>query len=163
MKLNQRSSIITEGPSRAPARAMMKALGLTDEDLQKPLIGIANTWIETTPCNSHLRRLSEKVKEGVRAAGGTAEMTLCGAPDGENPRAFPVSELEDWARLPGVRGTLRLTMIMGLKSLVWPLFCWPGGWHRTPDKVKACPSVRLPVWACCNLLHLSPNLPAGAW
>lgn len=71
MKLNQRSSIITEGPSRAPARAMMKALGLTDEDLKKPLIGIANTWIETTPCNSHLRRLSEKVKEGVRAAGGT--------------------------------------------------------------------------------------------
>ena len=71
MKLNQRSSIITEGPSRAPARAMMKALGLTDEDLKKPMIGIANTWIETTPCNSHLRRLSEKVKEGVRAAGGT--------------------------------------------------------------------------------------------
>ncbi len=71
MKLNQRSATITEGPSRAPARAMMKALGLTDEDLQKPLIGIANTWIETTPCNSHLRRLSEKVKEGVRAAGGT--------------------------------------------------------------------------------------------
>ena len=71
MKLNQRSATITEGPSRAPARAMMKALGLTDEDLKKPMIGIANTWIETTPCNSHLRRLSEKVKEGVRAAGGT--------------------------------------------------------------------------------------------
>ncbi len=71
MKLNQRSSIITEGPSRAPARAMMKALGLTDEDLKKPMIGIANTWIETTPCNSHLRRLSERVKAGVRAAGGT--------------------------------------------------------------------------------------------
>ncbi len=71
MKLNQRSSTITEGPSRAPARAMMKALGLTDADLKKPLIGIANTWIETTPCNSHLRRLSEKVKAGVRAAGGT--------------------------------------------------------------------------------------------
>lgn len=71
MKLNQKSSVITEGPSRAPARAMMKALGLTDEDLKKPMIGIANTWIETTPCNSHLRRLSEKVKEGVRAAGGT--------------------------------------------------------------------------------------------
>jgi len=71
MKLNQNSSTITEGPSRAPARAMMKALGLTDDDLKKPLIGVANTWIETTPCNSHLRRLSEKVKEGIRAAGGT--------------------------------------------------------------------------------------------
>ncbi len=71
MKLNKRSAVITEGPSRAPARAMLKAMGLTDDDLAKPMVGIANTWIETTPCNSHLRRLSEKVKEGVRAAGGT--------------------------------------------------------------------------------------------
>src|SRR4051812_24237312 len=71
MKLNKRSAIITEGPSRAPARAMLKAMGLTDEDIAKPMIGIANTWIETMPCNFHLRRLSEKVKEGVRAAGGT--------------------------------------------------------------------------------------------
>ncbi len=71
MKLNKRSATITEGPSRAPARAMLKAMGLTDEDLAKPMVGIANTWIETTPCNNHLRRLSEKVKEGVRLAGGT--------------------------------------------------------------------------------------------
>ncbi len=71
MKLNKRSATITEGPSRAPARAMLKAMGLTDEDLAKPMVGIANTWIETTPCNNHLRRLAEKVKEGVRLAGGT--------------------------------------------------------------------------------------------
>ncbi len=71
MKLNKRSATITEGPSRAPARAMLKAMGLTDEDLAKPMIGIANTWIETMPCNFHLRRLAEKVKEGVRLAGGT--------------------------------------------------------------------------------------------
>ncbi len=71
MKLNKRSAVITEGPSRAPARAMLKAMGLTDEDIAKPMIGIANTWIETMPCNFHLRRLSEKVKEGVRKAGGT--------------------------------------------------------------------------------------------
>ncbi len=70
-KLNANSATITEGPSRAPARAMLKATGLSDEDIAKPHIGIANTWIETTPCNFHLRRLSEKVKEGVRAAGGT--------------------------------------------------------------------------------------------
>ena len=70
-KLNRRSAVITEGPSRAPARAMMKAMGLTDEDIYRPMVGIANTWIETMPCNVHLRRLSEKVKEGVRAAGGT--------------------------------------------------------------------------------------------
>ncbi len=71
MKLNRHSAVITEGPSRAPARAMLKAMGLSDEDIAKPMIGIANTWIETMPCNFHLRRLSEKVKEGVRAAGGT--------------------------------------------------------------------------------------------
>ncbi len=71
MKLNKRSATITEGPDRAPARAMLKAMGLTDEDISKPIIGVANTWIETTPCNSHLRRLSEKVKEGIRKAGGT--------------------------------------------------------------------------------------------
>src|SRR5574337_1861773 len=62
---------ITEGRDRAGARAMFKAVGFTDADLAKPLIGVANTWIETMPCNFHLRRLSEKVKEGIRAAGGT--------------------------------------------------------------------------------------------
>ena len=50
---------------------MMKGIGFTDEDLKKPLIGIANTWIEVMPCNFHLRRLAEQVKVGVRAAGGT--------------------------------------------------------------------------------------------
>ena len=70
-KLNKRSAVITEGVSRAPARAMMKAMGLTDKDIEKPHIGVANTWIETMPCNYHLRRLSQKVKEGIRAAGGT--------------------------------------------------------------------------------------------
>src|SRR5262249_34446846 len=56
---------------RAAARAHFKGVGYTDEDLSKPLIGIANTWIETMPCNYHLRDLAAKVKEGVRAAGGT--------------------------------------------------------------------------------------------
>ena len=59
------------GPDRAPARAMMKAVGFTDEDLSRPIIGVANTWIEIMPCNFHLRRLSERVKAGIRAAGGT--------------------------------------------------------------------------------------------
>ncbi|MFQ5894243.1 MAG: dihydroxy-acid dehydratase [Nitrospinota bacterium] len=62
---------ITQGVGRAPARAMLKGVGFTDEDLRRPLVGIANTWIEIGPCNYHLRRLAEKVKEGVRAAGGT--------------------------------------------------------------------------------------------
>ena len=67
----RRSSAITAGPSRAPARAMLKAVGFTDEDLQRPIIGVANTWIEIGPCNYHLRELGEQVKAGIRAAGGT--------------------------------------------------------------------------------------------
>jgi dihydroxy-acid dehydratase len=69
MKLN--SYTITQGRDRAPARAMLKAIGFTDEDLKKPIIGVANTWIETMPCNYNLRELAEHVKAGIRAAGGT--------------------------------------------------------------------------------------------
>ena len=69
--LKKHSSAITDGPSRAPARSMFKAVGFTDDDLRKPLIGVANTWIEIGPCNYHLNRLAAKVKEGIRAAGGT--------------------------------------------------------------------------------------------
>ncbi len=65
------SAAITDGPDRAGARAMLKAVGFTDEDLAKPLIGVATTWIETMPCNLNQRRLAEFVKAGVRAAGGT--------------------------------------------------------------------------------------------
>ena len=67
----RRSASITEGPSRAPARAMLKAVGFTEADLKKPLIGVANTWIEIGPCNYHLRDLAVQVKDGIRAAGGT--------------------------------------------------------------------------------------------
>ncbi|HSF17533.1 MAG TPA: dihydroxy-acid dehydratase [Vicinamibacteria bacterium] len=66
-----RSDAIKKGISRAPARAMLKAVGLTDEDLAKPLVGVANTWTELTPCNFHLRELASKVKEGIRDSGGT--------------------------------------------------------------------------------------------
>ena len=69
--LKKRSSVITDGPDRAPSRAMFKAAGFTDEDLSRPIVGVANTWIEIGPCNFHLRRLAAKVKEGIRAAGGT--------------------------------------------------------------------------------------------
>jgi len=69
--LRQQSRAITEGPSRAPARAMLKAVGFTDDDLRRPIVGVANTWIEIGPCNFHLRRVAAKVKEGIRAAGGT--------------------------------------------------------------------------------------------
>ena len=66
-----RSSALTDGAHRAPARAMLRACGLGDADFAKPLVGVANTWIEIGPCNYHLRELAEHVKEGVRAAGGT--------------------------------------------------------------------------------------------
>ncbi len=69
--LKHRSRVVTEGIGRAPARSYLRSLGLTDDDLHnKPLILVANTWIEAMPCNAHLMRLSAKVKEGVRAAGG---------------------------------------------------------------------------------------------
>src|SRR5262245_33713377 len=65
------SAALTDGPDRAGARAMLKAIGFTDDDLAKPLVGVATTWIETMPCNYNQRRLAEFVKEGIRAAGGT--------------------------------------------------------------------------------------------
>jgi dihydroxy-acid dehydratase len=70
-KANQNSRVLLEGANRAPSRAMLKSVGFTEKDLERPIIGIANTWTEIGPCNYHLRRLAEKVKEGVRAAGGT--------------------------------------------------------------------------------------------
>ena len=66
-----RSSAVFDGPDRAAARAYMKGIGLTDEDLKKPTVGIANTWTDAMPCNYGLRDLAAYVKEGVRAAGGT--------------------------------------------------------------------------------------------
>jgi dihydroxy-acid dehydratase len=65
------SRVILEGRDRAPARSYLKGIGFSEVDLAKPIVGIANTWIETMPCNFHLRELAAKVKEGVREAGGT--------------------------------------------------------------------------------------------
>src|SRR3981189_1907857 len=84
MDLKHISRAITDGRDRAGARSMFKAIGFTDADLSRPLIGVSNTWIETMPCNFHLRRLSAKVKEGVRAAGGTPmEFNTIAISDGE--------------------------------------------------------------------------------
>src|SRR5262245_38652049 len=70
-QLNATSRTLVEGPSRAVARSYFQAIGMTDDDLAKPIIGIANTWTEIGPCNWHLRRLAAKVREGIKAAGGT--------------------------------------------------------------------------------------------
>lgn len=68
---NRRSRALVEGRDRAAARAMLKGIGFTDDDLSRPIIGVANSWIETMPCNYHLRDLAARVKDGIRAAGGT--------------------------------------------------------------------------------------------
>lgn len=68
--LKHKSRELTEGPGRAPARSMLRAVGLRDEDFSKPLVAVANTWSEVTPCNYHLRDIAEKVKAGIREAGG---------------------------------------------------------------------------------------------
>jgi dihydroxy-acid dehydratase len=67
----RRSRIILDGPDRSAARAQLKGVGFDDDALQRPIVGIANTWTETMPCNFHLRGLAERVKDGVRAAGAT--------------------------------------------------------------------------------------------
>src|ERR1700758_483330 len=69
--LKHRSRALTDGIERAPARAYLKGIGYDDEALSKPIVAVANTWIETMPCNFHLRALGAKVKEGIREAGGT--------------------------------------------------------------------------------------------
>ena len=84
MDPKHRSRAITSGRDRAPARAMFKAIGFTDADLARPIVGVANTWIETMPCNFHLRTVAAKVKEGIRAAGGTPmEFNTIAISDGE--------------------------------------------------------------------------------
>lgn len=81
--LKQRSAAVTEGPNRAPARAMLRATGLSDEDLNRPLVGVASSWNEVTPCNLHLNVLARHVKDGIRAAGGTPiEFTTIAVSDG---------------------------------------------------------------------------------
>ena len=69
--IRHRSRTIFEGRDRAPARSYLKGMGYADEDLNKPIIGVAHSWIETMPCNYNHRHLAEKVKEGIREAGGT--------------------------------------------------------------------------------------------
>jgi len=71
MDLKHKSRALTEGPERAAARAQLKGIGYDDEALSKPLVAVANTWIETMPCNFHLRALGARVKEGIRESGGT--------------------------------------------------------------------------------------------
>src|SRR6202790_2830922 len=81
--MKPRSDEVTDGYERAPARAMLRAVGMTDEDWTKPQVGVASSWNEVTPCNMPLARLAKKAKEGVRAAGGfPIEFTTIAVSDG---------------------------------------------------------------------------------
>ena len=72
MKLNERSSRITKGDKRAPNRAMLRAVGFNDADFNKPIVGIASSWSDITPCNAHIDKLAVEGKKGVEVAGGKA-------------------------------------------------------------------------------------------
>ncbi len=77
------SAVMTDGPSRAPARSYLKSIGFSDADLARPIVGVAHEWIETMPCNFNHRRLAERVKEGIRACGGTPmELNTISVSDG---------------------------------------------------------------------------------
>ena len=160
--MTDRSNPLTTGPSRAPARAMLKAVGFTDADLKKPLIGVANTWIEIGPCNYHLRDLAVHVKAGIRAAGGTPmEFNTISISDGitmgtEGMRASLVSReviadsIELVARGNGFDGVIVLVGcdktipggVMALARLNVPgLVLYggsiaPGHWHDKPVTVQ---------------------------
>ncbi len=73
--LKPRSTMMTEGDGRAPNRAMLRATGFTDADFKKPIVGIASTWSEVTPCNMHIDKLAKHVHAGCRA-GGTVPQTF---------------------------------------------------------------------------------------
>ncbi len=73
-RLKIRSGMTTDGIERTPNRSMLRAVGFTDEDFEKPMIGVASTWAEITPCNIHINKLAEKAKEGVRVAGGVPQI-----------------------------------------------------------------------------------------
>src|SRR3989454_5003539 len=78
-----RSKVLIDAPDRAGARAMMRAVGYRDDDFRRPLVGVAHSWIEIMPCNFNQRQLAAKVKEGIRAAGGTpVELNTISVSDG---------------------------------------------------------------------------------
>src|SRR5687767_15597283 len=83
VSIKPRSWEVTDGPERAPARAMLRAIGMTEDDWDKPQVAVASSWNEVTPCNMPLDRLAKRSKEGVRAAGGfPIEFTTIAVSDG---------------------------------------------------------------------------------
>ena len=130
--MKHKSRTLLEGRDRAAARSYLKGMGYTDEDLAKPIIGVANTWIETMPCNFNLRRLAEHVKEGIRAAGGTPmEFNTIAISDGitmgtEGMKASLVSRevIADSIELVGARPHVRRA------------------WSASPPATRRCPARR---------------------
>ena len=115
---------LTDGPDRAGARAMLKAIGFTDDDLAKPLVGVGTTWIETMPCNFNQRRLAEHVKEGIRAAGGTPmEFNTVSVSDGVSMGTEGMK-----ASLDQPRGRRRLDRARRPRA--------PARWRRLPGRLR---------------------------
>jgi dihydroxy-acid dehydratase len=148
------STGLTMGPDRAPARAMLKGIGFTDEDLARPIIGVATTWIETMPCNYNQRELAQQVKAGIKAAGGTAmEFNTISVSDGvsmgtEGMRASLVSRevIADSIELVA-RGHL----FDGLVCLV--------GCDKTiPGAVMACARLDIP-----SVILYNGSIAPGRW
>jgi dihydroxy-acid dehydratase len=188
--LKLRSHDLLAGPDRAPARAMLKAVGFTDDDLSKPIVGVANTWIEVMPCNYHLRRLSERVKAGIRAGGGTPiEYNTIAVSDGISmgtegmkcsliSREIVADSIEVFARgylfdgvvaLSGCDKTIPGT-IMALARLDLPgLMMYggsiaPGQWHGKDVTIQDVASARArPARSRRKTCATSKSPPAPAW
>src|SRR3989304_2635603 len=82
-----RSEVMKGGPARAPTRSSLRARGMSDEDIRKPFVAVASTWNEATPCNVHLDRLADRVKEGVKSGGGTSREFVTIAVSGRRGRS----------------------------------------------------------------------------
>ena len=138
--MKSRSGVITDGPDRAPTRAMLKAAGFTDEDLRRPIVGVANTWIEIGPCNYHLRRLAAKVKEGIRAAGGTPmEFNTVSISDGISMGAEGMKVLADQPR-----GDRRFNRVGGARQSFRRAGCLSGCDKTNPGVVMALARLDIP-------------------
>ena len=141
LRLKPRSTDVTEGAQRAPARAMLRAVGMRDDDFRKPLVAVASSWNEVTPCNLHLDKLADRAKAGVREAGGyPLEFTTIAVSDGismgtEGMRASLISGAP--VRLLELGGLLNRGEPLSCPSLPHPGIRPPDRWEvRREDRVR---------------------------
>ena len=147
------SAALTDGPDRAGARAMLKAIGFTDADLARPLVGVATTWIETMPCNFNQRRLATFVKDGIRAAGGTPmEFNTISISDGVSMGTDRDEGVPDQPR--GDRRLDRAGGRVATSSTAWS--AWSAATRRSPARRWRSPASTCPGWSSTT----APSTPA---